>query len=179
MKIGDIVKGLPDSTCCVIDERMSKGVIVHARNNEIKITVIEHNDNMYGSFWVNTECFEVVGQQKKFSREDVFKLLTKGCKRAILEYDLCDADLCGANLRGANFDFSCLPLHCGGLKLIVDKRLACQIAYHLCSFRCEDEEYIKMRNSMLNFANQFHRVNECGKLEPYPLPDKKEKTNET
>jgi hypothetical protein len=30
--------------------------------------------------------------------------------------------------------------------------------------QCDDEEYIKMRNSILDFANQFHRVDECGKL---------------
>jgi hypothetical protein len=37
--------------------------------------------------------------------------------------------------------------------------------------QCDDEEYIKMRNSILAFANQFHRVNECGVL-------KEKKTNE-
>jgi hypothetical protein len=32
--------------------------------------------------------------------------------------------------------------------------------------QCDDTEYRKMRNMLLPFANQFHRVNECGKLEP-------------
>ena len=71
----------------------------------------------------------------------------------------------GANLNGANLDYSCYPLSCGSLHLKADKRLACQLAYHLCSLQCDDADYIKMRNSILDFANQFHRVCECGKLE--------------
>ena len=79
--------------------------------------------------------------------------------------DLSDADLSNANLRGANLDYSCYPLWCGSLHLKADKRLACQLAYHLCSMQCDDADYIKMRNSILGFANQFHRVDECGELE--------------
>ena len=79
--------------------------------------------------------------------------------------DLSDANLRGADLRGADLDYSCYPLWCGSLHLKADKRLACQLAYHLCSMQCDDAEYIKMRNSILGFANQFHRVDECGELE--------------
>ena len=79
--------------------------------------------------------------------------------------DLRGADLRGTDLRGADLDYSCYPLWCGSLHLKADKRLACQLAYHLCSLQCDDADYIKMRNSILDFANQFHRVNECGKLE--------------
>ena len=79
--------------------------------------------------------------------------------------NLKGANLKGADLSGANLDYSCYPLWCGSLHLKVDKRLACQLAYHLCSLQCDDADYIKMRNSILDFANQFHRVNECGKLE--------------
>ena len=75
------------------------------------------------------------------------------------------AVLKGADLRGADLDYSCYPLSCGSLHLKADKRLACQLAYHLCSLQCDDADYIKMRNSILDFANQFHRVNECGELE--------------
>ena len=75
------------------------------------------------------------------------------------------ANLNGADLRGANLDYSCYPLSCGSLHFKADKRLACQLAYHLCSMQCDDADYIKMRNSILDFANQFHRVGECGKLE--------------
>ena len=79
--------------------------------------------------------------------------------------DLRGANLRGANLNGADLDYSCYPLWCGSLHIKADKRLACQLAYHLCSIQCDDADYIKMRNSILDFANQFHRVNECGKLE--------------
>ena len=79
--------------------------------------------------------------------------------------DLSRADLRGANLNGANLDYSCYPLSCSSLHLKADKRLACQLAYHLCSLQCDDADYIKMRNSILDFANQFHRVGECGELE--------------
>ena len=127
---------------------------------------------------------------KQFDREEVLKLLKRGRKQAILDYDLKGADLSGANLKGADLsganligadlrrvglnganlsgaslDYSCYPLSCGSLHLKADKRLACQLAYHLCSLQCDDADYIKMRNSILDFANQFHRVNECGKLE--------------
>ena len=83
--------------------------------------------------------------------------------------DLRGANLRGANLRGANLsdadlDYSCYPLWCGSLHLKANKRLACQLAYHLCSMQCDDADYVKMRNSILGFANQFHRVNECGEL---------------
>lgn len=152
---------------------------------------------------------------KQFDREEVLKLLKRGRKQAILDYDLKGADLSGtdlkganlkgadlsganlmeanlrdtnlintdlsgadlrgadlrganlrgANLKGADLDYSCYPLWCGSLHLKADKRLACQLAYHLCSIQCDDADYIKMRNSILDFANQFHRVGECGELE--------------
>ena len=86
--------------------------------------------------------------------------------------NLRGANLSGADLRGANLDFSCWPLWCGGLKVKVDKRLACQLAYHLCTMQCDDADYIQMRNSILDFANQFHRVQECGIQEPINLPEK-------
>lgn len=74
-------------------------------------------------------------------------------------------DLRGADLRGANIDYSAWPLWCGGLNVKVDIRIAKQLAYHLCRLQCDDAEYIHMRNSILDFANGFHRVNECGKLQ--------------
>ena len=84
---------------------------------------------------------------------------------SLINANLKGANLKGANLKGANLDYSCYPLSCGSLHLKADKRLACQLAYHLCSIQCDDADYIKMRNSILDFANQFHRVDECGELE--------------
>ena len=93
-------------------------------------------------------------------------------RRANLRHaDLCDADLCGADLRGADLcgadiDYACWPLWCGGLHVKIDKRIACQLAYHFCNQDCDDPEYIEACNAILDFANQFHRATECGFLEP-------------
>ena len=80
--------------------------------------------------------------------------------------DLRGADLQRANLRRADLDFSCWPLWCGSLDAVVDRRIAAQIAYHFCSLVCDDPGYIKARNAILDFANKFHRADECGYLEP-------------
>ena len=79
--------------------------------------------------------------------------------------NLKGANLQGANLQGANLDFSCWPLMCGSFDVKVDARIARQIAYHFCRLDCDDPEYIKARNAVVDFANGFHRVAECGKLE--------------
>ena len=76
------------------------------------------------------------------------------------------ANLEGANLRGANLDYSCWPLWCGSLDVRVCKRIAAQLAYHFCRLDCDDPEVIAAQNALIPLANQFHRVGECGKLEP-------------
>ena len=88
------------------------------------------------------------------------------CRADLREANLCEADLREANLCRADLDFSCWPLWCGSLDTVVDRRIAAQIAYHFCSLVCDDPGYIKARNAILNFANEFHRVGECGYLEP-------------
>lgn len=88
-----------------------------------------------------------------------------GARANLRGADLRRAYLRGANLRGANLDFSCWPLWCGSLAVKVCKRIAVQLAYHFCKLDCDDPEYIAARNAILDFANQFHRVGECGKLE--------------
>ena len=75
------------------------------------------------------------------------------------------ADLRGADLRGADLDYSCWPLWCGSLDVKADKKIAAQLAYHFCRLDCDDPKYIKTRNAILNFANQFHQVDECGMLQ--------------
>lgn len=97
----------------------------------------------------------------------------KGGKRADLrdanlrganlqDTDLQDADLQGANLQGANLDYSCWPLWCGSLDVKVDRRITAQLAYHFCRLDCDDPDYIAARNAIIHFANEFHRVKECG-----------------
>ena len=178
IKIGDFVRGISD-VYTITGTKMTKGIVTYVADEFVKVKIIEHDDDRTGTFCVDPKYFEVIGHQKSFNRDEVLQLLKDGCKKAILDYNLSEADLSGANLRGANLsgadlrganlrganlDFSCLPLWCGGLQLKVDKRLACQLAYHLCSMQCDDAEYLKMRNSILGFANQFHRADECGIL---------------
>ena len=79
--------------------------------------------------------------------------------------DLQGAALQGAALRGADLDYSCWPLWCGSLDVKVDRRIAAQLAYHFCRLDCDDPDYIEARNAIVNFANEFHRVEECGWLE--------------
>ena len=84
--------------------------------------------------------------------------------------DLRGADLSGANLRGADIDFSCWPLWCGSLNVKIDKRIFCQLLYHALQAgqSVEEPEVKKLFEipEIVNLANQFHRVEECGKIEP-------------
>ena len=164
IKIGDFVKGITDDYV-ITSTKMTRGVVTDIRGGSIVVRVLDHDYGDTGVYTVDPEKFEVIGHQKQFDRAAVLQLLKDGCKKAILDYDLSDANLSDADLRGANLDYSCYPLWCGSLHLKADKRLACQLAYHLCSMQCDDADYIKMRNSILGFANQFHRVDECGELE--------------
>ena len=79
--------------------------------------------------------------------------------------NLRGANLCEANLRGAYLDYSCWPLWCGSLDVKVDARIARQLAYHFCRLDCDDPEYLEARKAIAEFANGFHRVDECGRIE--------------
>ena len=83
---------------------------------------------------------------------------------------LSGAHLSGADLTCANIDYACWPLWCGGLHVKTDRRIMAQLAYHFCAQDCDDPDYLKARNAILDFANIFHRVEECGRLMP-KLPD--------
>lgn len=84
--------------------------------------------------------------------------------------DLRDAGLREADLTCANIDYACWPLWCEGLHVKTDRRIMAQLAYHFCDQDCDDPDYLKARNAILDFANTFHRVEECGRLMP-KLPD--------
>ena len=86
--------------------------------------------------------------------------------------DLWGADLRGADLRGADLDYSYWPLWCGSLGVRVCKRIAAQLAYHFCRLDCDDPEVIAAQNAIIPLANQFHRADECGKLEPKEVKQK-------
>ena len=101
------------------------------------------------------------------------------CDANLSGANLCDADLHNADLRnanlryadlsGADFDFSCLPLWCGSLSANFDSKQLKQIAYHLVkaglqSKNASDETKAEL-TKLIDFANGFHRVEECGKIE--------------
>ena len=82
--------------------------------------------------------------------------------------NLRESDLRRANMIKSDLDFSCLPLWCGGLDINIDDRQAKQIAYHLVrnvlyskNTSKEPKEAVK---PLVDFANGFHRVEECGKI---------------
>lgn len=75
------------------------------------------------------------------------------------------ANLKDTDLRGANLDFSCWPLWCGSLRNVrIDKRIFAQLAYHICRVIVDDDECKAAQRALYPIANQFHRVNECGRL---------------
>ena len=98
-------------------------------------------------------------------------------ERANLEWanlegaNLEGANLERANLEGANLDFSAFPLWCGGLDVHIDDRQATQLLYHLVrnvlysKNTSKEMKKICRIKSLVNQANKFHRVDECGKIE--------------
>ena len=85
--------------------------------------------------------------------------------------DLCGAELHGADLRGADIDFSIWPLWCGGLDVHIDDRIAIQLLYHLVrnvlysKNTSEELKRLLSQKEIVKVANQFHRVDECGRIE--------------
>ena len=85
--------------------------------------------------------------------------------------NLSYADLSSADLRSANLDYSAFPLWCGGLNVHIDDKQATQLLYHLI----KNVQYSKNTSkalkkicrikSLVNQANKFHRVQECGEIE--------------
>ena len=88
--------------------------------------------------------------------------------------DLQRANLQGADLKWADLDYSCLPLWCGSLKANFDDKQLTQIAYHLVkaglnSNNASDETKAEL-TKLVDFANKFHRVKECGEIHIYEPP---------
>ena len=82
--------------------------------------------------------------------------------------DLCDANLRRADLSGANIDFSCLPLWCGSLSAHFDDRQIIQLIYHTVksglNSKNTGEEVKNELTKLIDLANRFHRVDECGRI---------------
>lgn len=92
--------------------------------------------------------------------------------------DLRYANLQGANLQGADLDYSCWPLWCGSLGVHIDDRLAKQLLYHLlynAAYSKNISEEVKnalLKPDIVALANEFHRVDECGKIEAIRTEEK-------
>ena len=79
--------------------------------------------------------------------------------------NLIGANLERANLTGANLDYSCWPLWCGSLRNVrIDKKIFAQLAYHICRVIVDDDECKAAQRALYPIANQFHRIDECGRL---------------
>ena len=95
----------------------------------------------------------------------------KGEKANLRYADLSSANLSSANLSSANLDFSAFPLWCGGLNVHIDDKQATQLLYHLIrNVKYSKNTSAKLKRlcklkSLVNQANEFHRVKECGKIE--------------
>lgn len=87
------------------------------------------------------------------------------------EANLIEADLRDADLRGANIDYSAFPLWCGALDVHIDDRIAIQLLYHLVrnvlysKNTSEELKSLLSQKEIVKVANQFHRVDECGRIE--------------
>jgi hypothetical protein len=49
--------------------------------------------------------------------------------------------------------------------MIVDKRIAAQIAAHFCALSCDDPDFLAAREAVLPFAQTSHRAEDLGLLE--------------
>ena len=84
-----------------------------------------------------------------------------------------DADMQGADMQGADIDYSCWPLWCGSLKAHVDDRIAIQLLYHALSvvqhspYVSENIKRTLLTPDVVEVANRFHRVDECGELDVF------------
>lgn len=98
--------------------------------------------------------------------EAVKKALSNGAD--LRGADLRGADLSDANLHRADLDYSCFPIWCGSLTVKIDKRVFCQLLYHtLRAGQSVDDPEVKKLFAIpevVALANQFHRVEECGKI---------------
>ena len=84
-------------------------------------------------------------------------------------------NLRGADLGGANLDYASYPLCCNGLRIHVDDRIGTQLLYHAISnilFSHNTSDNLKEQvSALVDTANKFHRVDECGELKPFIKED--------
>lgn len=114
-----------------------------------------------GDFCSIKECLED-GVKKSicFDYADLngAKLNKAKLNKAELNY----AELNYAELNG-DIDYSAWPLWCGSTKIKVSDRIARQLAYHaICVMN--DKQKKEFLKDPINYANGFHRVDDCGEI---------------
>jgi uncharacterized protein YjbI with pentapeptide repeats len=77
---------------------------------------------------------------------------------------LADANLRRADLTGVDLDFLPFPLWCGSLDIKVNEKIAWQLLYHFCRLDCDSKDYRAVKIMVAEYANRFHRVDECGEI---------------
>jgi len=93
-------------------------------------------------------------------------LLDTDLRNANLQYaDLRNANLKDADLQGVVWDFSCFPLWCGGSYFKTDVKLLRQLAAHMCTLECDDDEWLALKEAILPFAKKSHRAEDLGLLD--------------
>jgi hypothetical protein len=126
-----------------------------------------HWANLHGADLSEADLYEADLSEANLSGADLRGANLSGAN--LSGANLRGADLRGANLRGADLDYSCLPLWCGSLKANFDDKQLIQIAYHLVSAglysKNASEETKAELSKLIDFANRFHRVDECGVIE--------------
>lgn len=113
----------------------------------------------------NEELKEILRKHKMWLNNEV------GGEKANLSYsDLGGSDLSYSDLRGSNIDFSCMSYSCKDLKCNYDDRQIIQQLYHVIA-HCKNsknatkevKKLLKIK-TVVEIANKFHRVEECGKI---------------
>lgn len=117
--------------------------------------------------WINEDCEGWQDLRADLREAD---LRRANLRRANLRRtNLRRTNLHEANLREADLNYSCLPLVRGSLEANFDSKQLKQIAYHLVkaglhSKNTTEEDKMELRK-LIDYANQFHRAEECGIIE--------------
>ena len=119
---------------------------------------------------------EVLDSHKKWMRGELGEIFANFQNADLRDKDLQGEDLRGANLqdadlRGANVDYSAWPLWCGSLEAYIDDRIAIQLLYHLLRpvqvspYVSQEVKDRLLTDDLIDLANRFHRIEECGEIE--------------
>lgn len=100
---------------------------------------------------------EAIFRGSDFSHAD---LSNANLKRADLrecflwETNLNNTNLFGADLRDAKLGYSSWFLSCNNARMLINKRIFCRFAAHLCTMIVDDKECKKAQRSLLKLAKQ-------------------------